>query len=90
MQLPRLPHQDDWCRATAQIATVFFATATYGIGAKGTMFRIDRISLRARQIVNLPLTTDEAVLLQLLSRLPDRQAHSAFSRRGRRWRPFGA
>jgi formylmethanofuran dehydrogenase subunit B len=63
--------------ATAKIATVFFPTATYGIAAKGTMFRIDRIPLRVRQIVNSPLPTDEAVLLQLLSRLRDRDVHSA-------------
>jgi len=64
---------------TAQGAQVFFPTATYGIGAKGTMFRIDRIPLRARQVVNSPLPTDEAVLLQLLSRLHDRHVDSALS-----------
>ncbi len=63
--------------ATAQIATVFFPTATYGIAAQGTMFRIDRIPLRARQVVNSPLPTDEAVLLELLSRLRDRHVNSA-------------
>jgi len=63
--------------ATAQIATVFFPTATYGIGAKGTMFRIDRIPLRARRVVDSPLPTDEAVLLELLSRLRDRHVNLA-------------
>jgi len=65
---------------TARAATVFFPTATYGIGAKGTMFRIDRIPLRLRQVVDSPLLTDESVLLQLLSRLRDLQAHSVPSR----------
>lgn len=62
---------------TARAATVFFPTATYGIGAKGTMFRIDRIPLRLRQVLDSPLPTDETVLLQLLSRLRDLQAHLA-------------
>lgn len=66
--------------ATARAATVFFPTATYGIGAKGTMFRIDRIPLRVRQVVDSPLPTDEAVLLQLLSRLHDQYGQPPSSR----------
>ena len=66
---------------SAKAATVFFPTATYGIGAKGTMFRMDRIPLRVRQVVDSSLPTDEAVLLQLLSRLHDRQGDSAFAGR---------
>ena len=57
--------------ATARAATVFFPTATYGISAKGTMFRIDRIPLRVRQVVDPTLPTDEAVLLELLRHLHD-------------------
>ena len=66
---------------SAKAATVFFPTATYGIGAKGTMFRMDRIPLRVRQVVDSPLPTDEAVLLQLLSQLYGRQGDSAFAAR---------
>ncbi len=62
---------------SAEAATVFFPTATHGIAAKGTMFRMDRIPLRLRQIVNSPLPTDEAVLLQLLSRLHGRRVDPA-------------
>jgi formylmethanofuran dehydrogenase subunit B len=68
--------------ATAQIATVFFPTATYGIAARGTMFRVDRIPLRARQVVDSPLPTDEAVLRELLSRLRDRDVNSTRGARG--------
>ncbi|MFQ5803552.1 MAG: formylmethanofuran dehydrogenase subunit B [Candidatus Methylomirabilales bacterium] len=65
---------------SAKAATVFFPTATYGIGAKGTMFRMDRIPLRLRRVVDSPLPTDESVLLQLLSRLHDLQAQTASPR----------
>lgn len=66
---------------SAKAATVFFPTATYGIAARGTMFRMDRIPLRVRQVVDSPLPTDEAVILQLLSRLHDRHKDSAFAGR---------
>lgn len=66
---------------TGRAATVFFPTATHGIGAKGTMFRIDRIPLRARKVVDSPLPTDEAVLLQILSRLHGHPKKLPFSPR---------
>jgi formylmethanofuran dehydrogenase subunit B len=67
---------------SAKAATVFFPTATYGIGARGTMFRMDRIPLRVRQVVDSPLPTDESVLLQILSRLHDRRQDSAGAGKG--------
>jgi len=54
---------------TAKAATVFFPTATYGISAPGTMFRVDRIPLRTRQVLQSALPTDAEVLGRLLSRL---------------------
>ena len=54
---------------TAKTATVFFPTATYGVSAPGTMFRVDRIPVRARQVVESPLPTDAEVLERLLSKL---------------------
>jgi formylmethanofuran dehydrogenase subunit B len=54
---------------TARQATVFFPTAVYGISAPGTMFRVDRIPVRTRQVLASPLPTDAAVLRQILSRL---------------------
>ena len=54
---------------TARQATVFFPTAVHGISAPGTMFRVDRIPLRTRQVLESPLPTDAAVLRQLLSRI---------------------
>ena len=53
---------------TASQATVFFPTAVYGISAPGTMFRVDRIPVRTRQVLESPLPTDAAVLRQILSR----------------------
>jgi len=60
----------------ARQATVFFPTAVYGISAPGTMFRVDRIPLRTRQVLESPLPTDAAVLRRLLSRIQalDRQS----------------
>lgn len=55
--------------STAKKATVFFPTATYGVSAPGTMFRVDRIPIRTRQVVESPLPTDAAVLGRLLLRL---------------------
>lgn len=55
--------------STARSATVFFPTATYGVSAPGTMFRMDRIPLRVKQLVESPLPTDAAVLERLLARL---------------------
>ena len=61
---------------TARQATVFFPTAVYGISAPGTMFRVDRIPVRTRQVLESPLPTDAAVLRRLLSRIQalDRQS----------------
>ena len=53
---------------TARQATVFFPTAVYGISAPGTMFRVDRIPVRTRQVLESPLPTDAAVLRQILSK----------------------
>jgi formylmethanofuran dehydrogenase subunit B len=54
---------------TARQATVYFPTATYGVSAPGTMFRVDRIPVRTRQVLESPLPTDAAVLRQILSRI---------------------
>jgi formylmethanofuran dehydrogenase subunit B len=54
---------------TAKAATVFFPTATYGVSAPGMMFRVDRIPIRARQVVESPLPTDAEILERLLSKL---------------------
>ncbi len=54
---------------TAKAATVFFPTATYGISAPGTMFRVDRIPVRTKQVLTSTLPTDAEVLRRLLSRL---------------------
>lgn len=61
---------------TARQATVYFPTATYGVSAPGTMFRVDRIPVRTRQVLESPLPTDAAVLRRLLSRIQalDRQS----------------
>lgn len=55
--------------STARKAAVLFPTATYGVSAPGTMFRVDRIPIRTRQVVESPLPTDAEVLGRLLLRL---------------------
>jgi formylmethanofuran dehydrogenase subunit B len=54
---------------TAKAATVFFPTATYGISAPGIMFRMDRIPVRTKQVLQSTLPADAEVLGRLLSRL---------------------
>jgi formylmethanofuran dehydrogenase subunit B len=54
---------------TTKAAKVVFTTATTGIGAEGTLYRMDGIPLRTRQVLPSPYPNDEEVLRRLLERV---------------------
>jgi formylmethanofuran dehydrogenase subunit B len=54
---------------TTKLAKVAFTTATTGIGAEGTLYRMDGIPLRTRQVLPSPYPNDEEVLKWLLARV---------------------
>jgi formylmethanofuran dehydrogenase subunit B len=56
---------------TTRIARVAFTTATAGIGAEGTIYRMDNVPLRLRQVVPSPYPSDEEVLSRLLARVKE-------------------
>ncbi len=54
---------------TTKVAKVAFTTATTGINAEGTLYRMDSIPLRARKILPSPYPNDEEILSRLLERV---------------------
>jgi formylmethanofuran dehydrogenase subunit B len=56
---------------TTRIARVAFTTATSGIGAEGTIYRMDNVPLRLRQVLPSPYPSDEEVLGRLLARVKE-------------------
>jgi formylmethanofuran dehydrogenase subunit B len=54
---------------TTRIARVAFTTATAGIHVEGTVYRMDNIPIRLRQVLSSPYPSDEEVLGRLLNRL---------------------
>ena len=71
---PPGPHPDDRAGpqgdAHRRGAAVHFTTATYGISAPGTVYRMDEVPLPLRPAFKSPYPTDETVLKA------DREAHS--------------
>jgi formylmethanofuran dehydrogenase subunit B len=57
--------------ATTRIARVAFTTATAGISVEGTIYRMDNVPLRLRQVLPSPYPSDEEVLSRLLARAKD-------------------
>ena len=53
---------------TAKIAKVAITTATAGISAEGTVYRMDNVPLRLRKFLPSPYPSDEDVLTQLVAR----------------------
>lgn len=51
-------------------ATVQFTTGVYGIHHPGTAYRMDEVPIRLRAVLSSEYPTDEAVLQQILQRLP--------------------
>lgn len=53
---------------TTKLAKVAFTTATTGISAEGTIYRMDSIPLRTRMVLPSPYPNDEEILSRLLER----------------------
>ena len=56
---------------TTRIAQVAFTTATAGIHAEGTVYRMDNIPLRLRKVLPSSYPTDEEVISRLLTRVKE-------------------
>ena len=54
---------------TSQIARVFLPTASYGLDAPGTAYRMDSIPIRMRAVLPRRRPTDEEVLNRILEAL---------------------
>lgn len=54
---------------TSQIARVVFTTATYGIHAPGTVYRMDDVALTLRPALESPYPSDEQVLRAIKERM---------------------
>ncbi len=54
---------------TTRVARVAITTATAGIGAEGTIYRMDNVPLRLRKFLPSPYPDDEDVLRQLVARV---------------------
>jgi formylmethanofuran dehydrogenase subunit B len=59
---------------TTRIARVAFTTATAGIHAEGTVYRMDNIPIRLRKVLSSPYPSDEEVISRLLSRVKELKA----------------
>lgn len=59
---------------TTKIALVAFTTATAGIHAEGTVYRMDNVPLRLRKVLHSPYPSDEEVLARLLARVKELKA----------------
>ncbi len=59
---------------TTRIARVAFFTATAGIHAEGTVYRMDNIPIRLRRVMASPHPSDEEVLDRLLVRVKELKA----------------
>jgi formylmethanofuran dehydrogenase subunit B len=56
---------------TTRIAQVAFTTATAGISAEGTMYRMDNVPLQLRTVLPSPYPSDEQVLGRILTRVKE-------------------
>jgi formylmethanofuran dehydrogenase subunit B len=56
---------------TTRIAQVAFTTATAGISAEGTMYRMDNVPLQLRTVLPSPYPSDEQVLGRILGRVKE-------------------
>jgi formylmethanofuran dehydrogenase subunit B len=56
---------------TTRVARVTFTTATAGISAAGTIYRMDNVPLLMRKLIPSPYPSDEEVLIRLLARVKE-------------------
>jgi len=59
---------------TTRIARVAFTTATAGIHAEGTVYRMDNIPIHLRKVLPSTYPSDEEVLSRLLARVKELKA----------------
>jgi formylmethanofuran dehydrogenase subunit B len=59
---------------TTRLARVSFTTATAGICAEGTVYRMDNIPIHLRKVLSSPYPSDEEVLSRLLKRVKELKA----------------
>jgi len=59
---------------TTRVARVAFTTATAGIHVEGTVYRMDNVPIRLRQVLPSPYPSDEEVLRRLLARVKELKA----------------
>lgn len=59
---------------TTKVAKVVFTTATAGIGAEGTIYRMDNVPLRLRAFLPSPYPSDEEVLGRIVARVRETMA----------------
>ncbi|MCK4470464.1 MAG: formylmethanofuran dehydrogenase subunit B, partial [Anaerolineae bacterium] len=52
---------------TTRVARVVLPTATYGVSAAGTAYRMDNIPLPLKKLVHSPRPTDEEVLSKIIA-----------------------
>jgi formylmethanofuran dehydrogenase subunit B len=52
---------------TARVARVVLPTATYGVSAAGTAYRMDNVPLPLKKLVDSPRPTDEEVLSKIIA-----------------------
>ncbi len=56
---------------STRVAQVAFITATAGIGAEGTAYRMDNIPLHLSKVLSTPYPSDEEILERLLARVKE-------------------
>jgi formylmethanofuran dehydrogenase subunit B len=56
---------------TTKVAKVVFTTATAGIGAEGTIYRMDNVPLRLAAFLPSPYPSDEEVLGRIVARVTE-------------------
>jgi len=72
-QIPLIAMDTHESETTRQAEVVFF-TATAGIGAVGTIYRMDNIPLFMQKVLDTPYPADEEVLSRLLARVKELRA----------------
>jgi formylmethanofuran dehydrogenase subunit B len=69
------PHEN----TTAAWATVVIPVAPVGVGAAGTFYRMDNVSLRLDKLVDFPCLSDEEVLRSIKERIANAKNHQRAS-----------
>ena len=69
------PHEN----TTAAWATVVIPVAPVGVGAAGTFYRMDNVSLRLDKLIDFPCPSDEEVLRSIKERIANAKNHQRAS-----------